>query len=568
MKINKNIIYSCLFFLGLTSCKKDFLDRSTIQLPEEKVFGSEVLAQQYADNAYTFMINDYVRFDDHRGSTAQASDEAVSGRNENSVRTLTQGVYFEHATTPATNDIRDVYTNSYAGIRFTNVMLSKINQVPWVTPGLANRIAGEMHFLRAFFYFELIKRFGGVVLIDRPYGENENIDLPRNTYQECLNFILADLDQADGLLPADYPIGMYGRATLGASKALRSRALLFAASKLNNPTNDLTKWQAAANAAKAVMDLNLYSLQATYSDILNVPQSTEYIMVKVRGPRAIANFRDGIMSPGSGGSVGQVNPTQNHVDLYEMKATGRPITDPASGYDPTKPYTGRDPRLSFNVLYNGITWQSRQMGMWTQTAANGVVTYGADYRPNDPTYTATGYYSRKMWPEVYSGNTTNQALLNYVYFRYAEILLNYAEAQNEVNGPDASVLSAINQIRTRAEVNMPQLQITNPTGPGYVAPNKDAMRERIRNERAVELAFEDFRWYDIMRWDNGTQIVAAPMYGMSVTKNPTTGAFTYTKTLLRNDLQKIYLDYMHLYPIPRTEINKSKGILMQNPGWN
>ena len=182
---------------------------------------------------------------------------------------------------------------------------------------------------------------------------------------------------------------------------------------------------------------------------------------------------------------------------------------------------------------------------------------GRDYLTGNVTYTATRYYSRKLWPEPYIRNVAGTAVLNYIHFRYAEILLNYAEAQNEAVGPDASVYDAINQIRARASVAMPPL----PAGL-----TQAQMRQRIRNERAVELAFEDFRWYDIMRWKAGPEIVAQPMYGMNVVRN-SNGTFTYNKELLPANMQKVYLDYMHRYPIPRNEIFKSKGILLQNTGW-
>jgi hypothetical protein len=207
-------------------------------------------------------------------------------------------------------------------------------------------------------------------------------------------------------------------------------------------------------------------------------------------------------------------------------------------------------------LYNDAPWQGRRIGTWSQTAANGIITYGLDYN-SSVNYSATRYYCRKLWPEVYVRNVAGTTLLNFIFFRYAEILLNYAEAQNEAVGPDASVYAAINAIRARPSVNMPPL----PAGL-----TQSQMRDRIRNERAVELAFEDFRWYDIMRWKAGPSIVAQPMYGMNVVRN-TNGTFTYTKVLLPTSMQKVYLDYMHRYPIPRTEIYKSQGILLQNTGW-
>lgn len=552
MKSMYKISILVLLITVLVSCNKDYLDRApSVNLSEAEIFSNPVLAAQYADNAYNHLIDEYARFNAHRGITGQAADEAVSGNNEVSIRTLTNGTYHDHYERggASLNDISDVWARAYAGIRVANKMLSVIDNVPWTTNQSPARIKGEMLFIRAFLYFELIKRFGGVPIMDRVYGPNENIDFPRNTYTECVNFIIKDLKEADLLLPATYDNSNNGRATSGASKALRSRVLLFAASTLNNESNDLEKWKAAAAAAKEVIDLNIYSLQATYSDILNVASSPEYIMIKIRGPRPIDGFLlDFAMSPGSGGAQGQLNPTQNHVDLYEMKTTGKPITDPTSGYNPALPYANRDPRLAANVLYNDATWQGRKIEMFSG---------GKDYLSGNVTYTATRYYCRKLWPEVYIRNVSGTALLNFVYFRYAEILLNYAEAQNEAVGPDASVYSAINQIRARVSVAMPPL----PAGL-----TQSQMRDRIRNERAVELAFEDFRWYDIMRWKAGPQIVAQPMYGMNVVKN-TGGTFTYTRELLPANMQKVYLDYMHRYPIPHSEIYKSKGILLQNPGW-
>lgn len=562
MKRIKQSLYIVLCLVFLASCKKNFLDKApSVNLPVEEVFTNPVLAAQFADNAYNYLVNDYARLNDHRGISGQAADEGVSGNNDVSVRTLSLGTYHDHYERGGepNNDIRDVYTRSYSGIQITNVMLSKIPNVKWTTAQSPIRIEGEMHFLRAYLYFELTKRFGGVILIDKAYNTNDNLDFPRNTYDECTSFILKDLDAAETMLPVSYDNSNYGRATLGAAKALRARVLLYAASPLNNESNNAGKWVAAAAAAKAVIDMNVYSLQPTYADLLNVPTSPEYIMIKIRGPRGAQSglMLDLAMSPGSGGAQGSLNPTQNHVDLYEMATTGKPITDAASGYDATKPYDGRDPRFYSNILFNNATWQGRKMEMWSPASR--------DYIENNIIYTATRYYCRKMWPEPFNNRiATGVALLNYINFRYGEILLNYAEAQNESVGPDQSVLDAINQVRAR--VNMPLLQSANPSGKGYVVNSKEAVRERIRNERAVELAFEDFRWYDIQRWKMGPQIVAKPMYGMNVIKNAN-GTFTYSKVLLPQIFQKVFVDYMHRYPIPHSEIYKSKDILKQNPGW-
>lgn len=560
------IIYHISFLavcIMLVSCNKDFLDRTPgADLPEEKVFSDPVLAMNYADNAYNFLIDDYARMNSHRGATAQAADEAVSGNNDNSIRTLNQGLFHDHYEGRgggSLNEIGDVWKRAYEGIRITNTMLSKMGDIPWSGQPI-DLIKGEMHFLRAFLYFELIKRFGGVPIVDKPATIFDDVDIPRNTYQECLDFILKDLDQAE-VLPEDHTAANYGRATKGAVKALRSRVLLYAASPLNNPADDRAKWVLAAAAAKEVMDMNnKYTLTGqSYSTIMNEAYSPEYIMIKVRPPRVIDGMMlDFVMSPGSGAIQGSMNPTQNHVDMYEMQATGLPITDPASGYNPQKPYEGRDPRFYANILYNDANWQGRKMGMWSQTLADGSMTYGADFRPNNIIYSATRYYCRKMWPEVYVRNTTQRALFNFIFFRYGEVLLNYAEAQNEAaqnNNERLLAVNAVNEIRRR--VSMPDL-------PNNLT--KEALRKAIRMERAVELAFEDHRWYDLIRWKEAVEVINQPVKGMTVVRNAD-GSFTYNVVTLQSIYQKKFEEHMYLYPIPRNEVWKSNGILKQNPNW-
>lgn len=544
----------CLIILSM-GCDDKFLEVAPeVALDEEKVFADPVLAAQFADNAYRYRPDDYLRWTSVTG-TSQVTDEAVgTDVTSNLLYTFQKGLYHDHsAIAPALsdryalNEVLGVWSMCYTGIRIVNKMFPRIDQVAWTAEQNPNRIKGEMYYLRAFMYFELIKRFGGVVIIDKAYTAIEDIDLPRSTYEECVEFILKDIEEAIKLLPEDYDQANYGRATIGAAKALKSRLLLYAASPLHNASNDASKWKLAADAAKAVVDMNKYSLHSNYSEILSPPGNgtlNEYILIKVRGPRNTSYPMLSVISPGSGGRIGEFNPTQNHVNLYEMN-NGLPITDPASGFDPANPYKNRDPRLSANILYNEAPWQGRKMEMWDG---------GADYRANNTSYTTTGYYCRKMWPEVFKTPLNQTAILNFVFFRYGEILLNYAEAQNEAVGPDATVYSAVNQIRKRA--GMPDL----PEGL-----TKDQMRNRIRNERAIELAFEDHRLYDVMRWKKGVEIIAAPVFGVNVVKN-SNGTFTYTPMKLAESFQRVYEEHMHLYPIPKPEIQKSKN-MVQNPNW-
>lgn len=557
-----------LLLLSTAACKEDFLQRDPgVAITQGNVFTDPVLATRFADNTYNFLLDDFGRIStlqSHKGTTGQLSDEAImaDALAGHGILTMNQGKFLD----ANSHDVNNVYTRMYQGIRNANVMLANVDKVAWTAAQNGPLIKAQQLFLRAFFYFELYKRFGGVILLDKPLGQEDNLDLPRNTAEETVAFILKDLADAEEILSkeswgtfytptTDWDAGNGGRATVGSVRALRSRLLLTDASPLNNPTGDATRWQRAADAAKAVMGMGKYSLHAQYGTLLNQASSPEYILIKVRGTRnGNGGFLgDFVIPPSSGGAQGVINPTQNHVDLYEM-ANGKLISDPTSGYKPQDPYTGRDPRFYANIIYNDQTWQNRKIAMWVNNATN-PPTYGVDYQPGSASYTRTRYYVKKLWPESVRGGQTTAAILNFVFFRYGEILLNYAEALNEAQGPVADVYTSVNAIRKRA--GMPDL----PTGL-----TKDQMRARIHNERAIELAFEEHRWWDLLRWKRGKEVVAQVVNGMDV-ERLANGTFKYTVIAMPAVYQRVFEDHMHRYPIPRNEIFKSSGVLKQNPGW-
>lgn len=594
--------------LFLASCDEDYLQRDPgVDQTKEDVFSDPILASRFADRSYFFTINDYGRLGESgqpfRGTTAEFTDEAVSGSMEQAIFVMNKGNWSSNNATDVTTFIissrgTPPYVKMYQGIRNVNVMLEQIDNVPWVKEPRLNKdlIKAQQLFMRAFCYFELVKRWGGVVIVDKALyldedGKSSELKVPRSSFEETVAFIENDLDEAellfDGVREFVTPdqITIYtntagwnpfyassgeitdnnGRADLGAVRALRSELLLLAASPLHNPGNDASKWQKAADAARQVIDMGRYSLHPVYRDLLEVPSSPEYIMASIKGPRSSANstfYGQYVMSPGSGGARGVLNPTQNHVDLYEM-ADGRRIHDAGSGYSAGNPYENRDPRLVHNILYNGHPWQGREIETWYMPGTS--VTYGEDAGGNNTLYTSTGYYSRKMWPEELEAGSSAGALHNYVFFRYGKILLNYAEALNEAQGPVQGVIDAIDLIRTsRSDVQMPDVAAT--LANRGLALNQENMRDLIHNERAVELAFEDHRWWDILRWKKGEEIVAQPIYGMKIEK---TGADTYAYTpfLMSDGYQRVFEEHMHLYPVPKLEMIKSDGSLQQNPGW-
>ena len=558
------LIASLLF---TTSCKDDFLQRDPgVAIDLEKVFSDPVLATKFGDDSYNYLWNDFatVNVNPPNNSVASGntrvnfyfSDECMETRNNaQQALIMMRGIYLEDNTLNETykyTEIGGSWQRAYQGIRNTSRMLEEMDKVPWGPEDAPERIKGEQHFIRAFMYFELIKRFGGVPIIPKVLSISDNADLPRNSYEECVEYILTDLSNAEELLPLEYDENSYGRITKGAVKALRSRVLLYAASYRDNPTGDKAKWAAAAAASKDLIDnmSDRYPLEPTHVNLLKYTLKAEFILCMPKPQR-----NDNLMfviqatTPNRGGSgFGNCTPTQNHVNLYEM-ANGKPITDPTSGYDPQNPYVGRDPRFYENILYNGAEWGPRPIETWESEDG---VTLGRDHSTTASTPTA--YYVRKLWPvERQTGGSSQY--VHFPVFRMAEILLNYAEAQNEAVGPDESVYDAVNQIRNRAQ--MPDL-------PAGLSQNQ--MRERIRNERAIELAFETNRWFDIMRWGIGKDILNGPTRSMRIIKRED-GSFRYEEFNKPEGFDRTFKEKQNYYPIPLGEIQKSKGILIQNPGW-
>ena len=334
-----------------------------------------------------------------------------------------------------------------------------------------------------------------------------------------------------------------GRITKGAALALKARILLYAASPLHNPTNDLSLWIKAANAAKEVMDMNAYVLEADYANIPNNYKSRELILETRQGVSndfERRNFPIGF----EGGNTGTC-PTQNLVDAYEMRTNGLPITNPASGYNPANPYLGRDLRLQKTIIVNGSVWKSRIVQSFVG-GLNGQPLTNA---------TKTGYYLKKHVVEAVNLLPTNTTTREHAWvtFRYGEILLNYAEAMNEAFGPEnastlgKTALQAVNEVRVRAGIaNFP------------VGMSKDNFRLKLRNERRVELAFEDHRFWDVRRWKIGDE--TKTINQMEILPGNT---LTYNTKLLE---VRTFEDRMNLYPIPQIEINKNPN-LVQNPNW-
>lgn len=436
----------------------------------------------------------------------------------------------------------------YNYIRRTNLFLER-SLTSAITPASdIPRLRGEAFFLRGMYHFELMKRYGAIIIANRSFTAEEDLDLPKNTVDVVVKQITSDCDSAANYITAisslEWGTGDKGRATKAAALALKAQTLLYAASPLYNPANDRTKWAGAAAAAKAVIDLNKHSL-LTLAQLPNLwnfntlPYNVEVIFAST-AENTTALERDN--APISYEGNGRANPTQELVDAFEIRSTGRPINDPAAGYDPVNPYSvtgasARDPRLGLFIMYNNSIFKTRPVETFRG---------GKDNVPANVNSTRTGYYMRKFLSESAvweSGKTATLQRRPWVHSRYADILLIYAEALNEsLAAPDANVYGAINQVRTRA--GMPNL----PAGM-----TQSQMRDRIQNERRVELCFEGHRFYDVRRWKKGDQYFNKPVSGILITKSGT--SFSHMRFQVET---RVFSDKNYFFPFPQTRTEQNK----------
>jgi hypothetical protein len=568
MKSHKLLLITLVAAIVIAGCKKyeQFpVDKVTINYVFDPKDSAGVNAQQFLYGIYAKVKNGNNRVgSDYLDA---ASDDAVSSAfgPSNEVTILSTAAYNSY-TIPTDENLWAYY---YQGIRSANIFINNIDVVPVLAQyngySIKHLWKNEARFLRAYFYFELVKRYGGVPLLgNKVFTINDNVALPRNSFSDCINYIVNECDAIkDTLLtaPLANPNADSHRVTQGAALALKARVLLYAASPLFNggnidPANPLTgytdfqsaRWTQAAAAAKAVMDLGTYSLVPNFKDVFLVQNNPEIIFMRQGDNGYGIETANGPVGFTAAVGKGQTSPTQELAAAFPM-ANGLAITDPASGYDANNPYANRDPRLTNTLLYNGAQWLNTQL----QTYA------GGQSKPNSAVQqTQTSYYMRKFMGNFETANSYSGHNEDWLVIRYADILLDYAEARNEAAGPDASVYQALTAIRQRAGI---QPGAGNLYG---LAANmsKDDMRAVIRNERRIELAFEESRYWDIRRWKIAETIMNQPRQGLSITQNGTGFLFNPINVLTT----KFVAPKMYLYPIPYDEVLKNPN-MKQNPQW-
>lgn len=533
-------------------------------------------AMSYLLNTYLMSLpNGHNRIDNNYLDAA--SDDAVTSVAAGlpAVQAMATGAY-----TATNTNGDDDWARNYSAIRNATVFIVNINTVPMLEKlpnGQSGRSAyrSEARFLRAWLYFELMKRYGGVPLLGDTIRQlTDNAQLPRNTFEQCVNYIVSECDNIkDSLRTAAMVNGStYGRITKGAAMALKAEALLFAASPLYNGGNidngnpltgyasyDLNRWKLAADAAKDIIDGGEYKLMPVFKDIFTtqaapVGTNTETIFWVQVSANIDVERNNAPVGFTSAGGKGLTSPTQNLVDAFPTDS-GLAITDPASGYNPTQPYDHRDPRLHQTVFHNGSLWLNRPV----ETFDGGLDKPGGSVQQ-----TRTGYYMRKFMgpfesvpasPPNYS-NTVH----DFIYYRYAGVLLAYAEASNEFSGPSADVYNALYALRQRAGIN-PGPDNTYGLKQGMT---QEEMRAAIRNERRIELAFEEHRYWDLRRWKIAGDVYnTAPLQGMDIQLS-SSGQLFYNPI---NVLQARFRDpQMYFYPIPYNEVVRNPQ-MKQNPLW-
>ncbi|MBC9796556.1 RagB/SusD family nutrient uptake outer membrane protein [Sinomicrobium weinanense] len=549
--MNKKLIYMLIGVLAvITSCSDDFLERPPLdELSEETFWKTEEDLYKAVNGIYNQLPAEGFIYDDGASDNAHAQYPWESTATEVSSGSVTTAIDAGWG---------------YIDKRRCNYFLENADIVENVDPGLLARYKAEVRFVRAFSYFRMMSKFGDIPLLTTTLKIDE-VDVPRTPRAEVLDFIVKELEEVAEILPVSYPGGApneKGRITRGAALALKARVHLYEG-----------QWQEAADAASQVMDLGVYdlfkldtesekNLADDYSHWVDFEDESdktrfrlglrsyealfhqkyegneEVILDRQRIPQVDDNFLNTYLPPGSIGGWSSVTPTQELVNSYGSYKTGEPVSPPspeqrATWYDNEDPafeeeFRNRDPRLYATVMFPGSPWNAIKNDFafeWIQGASN---------------MSQTGYNFRKLVdPEIYQQNIGNHA--NVVLIRYAEVLLTYAEAKNELNGPDTSVYEALDRIRERAGMPPVDRNLYN---------TQSKLREAIRNERRVELALEGHRYMDIRRWEIAPEV----MKDIKNIKNTTAQS-------------RIWDDKLYLMPVPQSEIDLSEGILEQNPGY-
>ncbi|MEJ7911637.1 MAG: RagB/SusD family nutrient uptake outer membrane protein [Chitinophagaceae bacterium] len=602
----------------LTACKKDFLNTKPLdQVPAEETWKDPALAEAFVNNIYGGLYEG--GFDEQM--LASISDEAIFTHAGRNINTINQGSL--NPSNPGWINRHTDYVNMYNFIRTANIAIENLPKATFDNQALKDRLMGEAVFLRAYYHHQLLRFYGGVPIITKIYVLNEDYTTARNTYAEVSKFIIKQVDSAYTLMRSKARIR--GRASDLSALALKSRQLLYDASDLHDiPTakaksaiiaayatpeligfttgDRRARWQAAKDAAKALLD----AAGSGYKTGLTAPVTFEegrknFISIAMgggsRSPDADAavvasnellfvrtfstDRNEGAQQHGlRQGPNGYNNwagntPIQELVDDYEMMdGTRFDWNNPAHK---AEPYANRDARFYASILYDGAPWKPRgrsedpanEIQVGTYYAGSTKIT-GLDTRQGpieNWNGSFSGYYFRKFIdPDPSLRDNTGRQYIPWAFFRFTEGIFNYAEACIEL-GEEAEARNWLNKIRFRA-------------GMPAITESGDALRQRYRNERRVEMAFEEQRFFDVRRWMTAPQTLGRKTTFINIEGRLKSGAvapvpyrkdntkFNYIYTpFVNNDLEnRVWVDKMYYRPLTLAETQRNK-LLVQNPGY-
>lgn len=525
MKAIKKIISLFAGAVLVASCNKDLLETVPNDRISTEIFWKTDQDATLGANAVYIYLSENA---DHYLSWDGMTDIGYTHSPQSAESFILQG-QFDALNSRVSGD----WDKYYAGVHAANSFLGNVGKVQTTNTALITRLTAEVKALRAYFYMRLASLWGDVPLVTTELSLEESKKVTRLPVAQIWDFVSKELTDAAAILPTAQTDK--GRVTKGAALAIKARAMLYAG-----------RYQDAADAAKAVMDLNIYKLYPTYKTLFGYAAENNAEVILdiqfIKDTYSNNAFAESAPKSVNGNSI--YVPTKPMVDAYEM-ANGDSIHQAGSGFDPYHPYDNRDPRLKYSIFFPGDTLPN-----------NAIFNPKPDSKTGDAVYSTftvspTGYNLKKY---VNKEDLTIPANcgINLILCRYPEILLTYAEAKTELNQIDATVYSAINSIRQRPDVNMPAIA----TGKSQAD-----LRAIIRHERLVELAFEGLRFFDIRRWKIMDAVMPGKVYGMTYVDNSNalqtvevTGWVNYFNT--RN----------YLWPIPQDERDLNSG-LTPNPGW-
>ena len=601
----RNIILYFIGLLAFSSCQDMFEPADENNRQEDAMYEESQYA--YGLQMYGYGRLPYIT----TTQTDIATDDAVTNNTNSNYCKMATGTW------AADNNPMSQWDNCKDGIQYLNLFLTKVEKVKWAPSSASkqqmfiDRLKGEAFGLRAIMYYYLLQAHGGyaddgtlygVPMLTTPEDGSSDFNQPRATFEDCVKQIFADCDSAMALLPVDYVdiesnneipakyqalganysnynlvFGTKARNLLSGkiAEATKAQVALLAASPAFRAQSGVTSAEAAtlcANVLKRIGGLegfdptgNIWYKNKTKLE----PSASEMPEILWREDRHKNADQERENFPPSLYGSGRVNPSQNLVDAFPMRS-GRPITDANSGYDSQNPYANRDPRLTDNVLFNGTKFRNTVIITGT---------YPNDKNETDDninslsTSTRTGYYLKKLLRDDVSPLSSSLIEQQHIYprIRYTEMFLAYAEAANDAWGPKVdganvgfTAYDVIKAIRVRAGLGTDEIGMALPEGDAYLeecAASQDKMTELIRNERRIELCFENKRFWDLRRWQ---MPINETVKGVQIDRDEETGELTYT--IINVEERKFDSSYQWYGPIPYGEVLKWSN-LKQNKGW-